>query len=373
MKPKLFGSAAPELSIEKTQLLSDEMLALNIAKIKAINLIYIFACPGFILQTIFLPKAGVQDQFTPYYILVFSLLIAANAVSCLLFRFRRQAANPELRFSLRVFILLNILLGMSLTFLDLHYGQELSLYILNIMFLSAFLWLTFREFLLFGGFTLSLLVSFYLILSQTISMDLSHVMPGVIYFIIAWAVFSNINAVRTENFLNRISIEEQYAMLATESTTDPLTGLLNRRPMKDDISREQSRVRRYGDPFSLFVIDIDYFKKVNDTYGHMVGDNVIRKVGELLKSSVREYDKVYRFGGEEFVVLLPGISGDDARELAERLRKLVETHHFSVVRRLTVSIGIISCDEANTVDELLKKADKNLYMAKAQGRNQVVG
>ena len=124
------------------------------------------------------------------------------------------------------------------------------------------------------------------------------------------------------------------------ASADPLTGLANRRGGERDISAEISRARRQTTPLSCLLLDIDHFKMVNDTSGHQAGDYVLREISELLRRTVRAYDILVRWGGEEFLIVLPGVTPEQARKLAERLRLAVEQMPLSGIDGVTASIGV---------------------------------
>jgi two-component system cell cycle response regulator len=165
--------------------------------------------------------------------------------------------------------------------------------------------------------------------------------------------------------------------LEVMANTDPLTAVLNRRALTERLASELERVKRYDATVSVLLIDIDHFKRVNDNYGHLVGDDVLMDVGALLQSAVRSVDVVARYGGEEFVIALPETGLAGATAFAERIRELVEAHTFAHAGgsdlRLTASIGVASFPSPGleTVEDLLAKADQALYRAKAEGRNRV--
>jgi diguanylate cyclase (GGDEF)-like protein len=158
---------------------------------------------------------------------------------------------------------------------------------------------------------------------------------------------------------------------------DPLTGVFNRRALDEPLMRELKAGLRYGAPACLMILDLDYFKTVNDRLGHTAGDLVLRELASLMTDTVRDVDTVGRYGGEEFAIILPHTSIEQAQPLAERLRNLIETHAFDVedgTVRLTTSIGIAEvCNPAiASVEDWVNAADTALYEAKAQGRNRVV-
>jgi diguanylate cyclase (GGDEF)-like protein len=150
---------------------------------------------------------------------------------------------------------------------------------------------------------------------------------------------------------------------------------LNRTELAKALDKEAARAGRYSRPFSLLMIDIDHFKLVNDDCGHQVGDRVLVELSGILEEAIRKVDFVGRFGGEEFLLLLPELSHEKALDLAERIRKQVESHTIITqdqVIKITVSIGVAAYPEhGNDVDALIKASDDAMYKAKANGRNQV--
>lgn len=158
------------------------------------------------------------------------------------------------------------------------------------------------------------------------------------------------------------------------SQTDQLTGLYNRLHFNDLSYKEIERSKRYQNNLSLIFMDIDHFKQVNDTYGHLVGDDILKKVSEILKQNVRKYDILSRWGGEEFALLLPQTSRENAFKVAEKIQKILKEHQFTNAIVVTLSFGISDFNiNTQTIDDLFIVADKNLYIAKTTGRNKIVG
>lgn len=155
------------------------------------------------------------------------------------------------------------------------------------------------------------------------------------------------------------------------STTDPLTGLSNRRHMDQIIETHFSNAKRYSTPFTLMIFDIDNFKQINDTYGHNVGDDVLISIADLARLSFRKTDYIARWGGEEFLVLLPQTSLQDAAVLAEKLRQRIEESDFTLDSPVTCSFGVTRCQSNLDIYELIDRADNALYQAKETGKNRV--
>ena len=161
------------------------------------------------------------------------------------------------------------------------------------------------------------------------------------------------------------------------ATLDPLTGAYNRRTFHEIAEREMSRARRAGQPLSVIMLDIDHFRAVNEQHGHRAGDQVLQRIGEILRASLRKEDMLVRFGGEEFLVWLPDVPGPGAVVVAGRVRKSVAAEEIDVGGQkiaLTVSAGVAArLDEGpESVDRLVARAEEALMLAKRRGRNRVV-
>ena len=173
-------------------------------------------------------------------------------------------------------------------------------------------------------------------------------------------------------------LEQMKEQLRALAVTDGLTGVYNYRYFRQYLAQEIRRADRHHLHVSLVMLDIDYFKKFNDAYGHLAGDEVLRVTARLMKGHTRAIDVVARYGGEEFAIILPETDKEAARIVAEKVRRLVEKTPFPQqnghgTARLTVSIGVASYHaEARSADSLIHLADQRLYRAKAEGRNRVV-
>jgi two-component system cell cycle response regulator len=161
------------------------------------------------------------------------------------------------------------------------------------------------------------------------------------------------------------------------ATTDALTRLLNRRALLDRLSVEVDRARRFKQQLSLLMLDLDHFKSINDRYGHLVGDDILRQIGTLLAGVARTIDVVARYGGEEFVLIVPETAMDGAAVFAERLRERIAEHQFDLgaegIFHLTCSVGVATFPSPRvaSTEDLFARADEALYRAKSGGRNQV--
>jgi diguanylate cyclase (GGDEF)-like protein len=192
-------------------------------------------------------------------------------------------------------------------------------------------------------------------------------------------VYNDAEVRLVQSFANEVSIAIENARLFKEiqalATTDGLTGLYNRRHFYQLGDREYIRSHRYNRPLSLLMLDIDHFKNINDTYGHLVGDEVLKNVAQTCLVRVRGGDVVGRYGGEEFTILLSETNEASAVILAERLRETVSETSFETEKgivKVTISIGVASIDiDCTNLEDLFRHSDQALYAAKNAGRNCV--
>ncbi len=189
---------------------------------------------------------------------------------------------------------------------------------------------------------------------------------------------SELDTAQEELLEQKKTLEAVNQQLSQMAMTDPLTGLSNRRHFFDHLEQEVCRTNRSGRPIALFILDVDYFKKVNDTYGHQAGDDVLKAIAQILRNRLRRSDMAARIGGEEFAVLLSETGITQAMEVADQIRDSVKEYMFSTGCgkniRITCSVGVCGSDESeySSTELLYKYADLALYNAKNTGRDRVV-
>ncbi len=174
---------------------------------------------------------------------------------------------------------------------------------------------------------------------------------------------------------SHIAVAFDNARLYYIAITDELTKTFTKRHFRNCIDDTFADFKKYGNKFALLMMDLDKFKQVNDTHGHVVGDSVLQSLGEIITQSLRENDLAFRYGGEEFAVILPGTDEKGAHFVAERIRSSVEANIFEpevLDLKLTISVGVATCPDAPTVRDLIVAADEALYDAKRAGRNRVI-
>lgn len=214
-----------------------------------------------------------------------------------------------------------------------------------------------------GYFSTPMMDGFFVLLSQGLTVLLA--------FLLKVMIIGNLFSRADEAAAEREGLLERTRILAT---TDSLTGVWNRRRSEEILEKRVERMKNYGTPFSLLLADIDHFKRVNDTYGHQVGDRVLVDVTRIIRGNIRSSDSLGRWGGEEFLIILPKLNLTQALEAAERLRSAVmeyETDYLPEGERITVSIGVVEGSSSTDMEELLKGVDELLYRAKSRGRNRV--
>ena len=176
-------------------------------------------------------------------------------------------------------------------------------------------------------------------------------------------------ALREVNLTLEAKIEARTKELHQQANTDPLTSILNRRAILRDVDNEIKRCQRHGQTCSILMLDVDYFKQVNDSYGHQVGDDVLVKIADTISNTCRQTDFVGRYGGEEFLIVLPQTDSMQAKDLAERIRENVAALSGDYAFDVSCSIGIAALSEGNDMHTLIKRADEAVYEAKHTGRN----
>jgi len=255
-------------------------------------------------------------------------------------------------------------------------------------------------------FTKGVRIGFYWLLTVVVTVSIIHfggvietnysnfaIFSFFIYLMIMLSIFNlyeKIKIAQSRNLLNLNADLENLVKQRTEeleatnneltkeklvlqrlSSKDTLTGLYNRFKLEEAFEYEQKQSNRYKTDLSIIMIDLDDFKSVNDTYGHNIGDIFLKEIAEILKTSFRDVDTVGRWGGEEFLILLPKTTLEDSKKIAEEVRKKIELYKFAEIGNKTASFGVATHSNNESLSSLLNRADKALYMAKENGKNRV--
>jgi polar amino acid transport system substrate-binding protein len=180
--------------------------------------------------------------------------------------------------------------------------------------------------------------------------------------LIGWIIFLFIEITK------RKKLESRLEKIAKE---DKLTHIYNRYKIDESLAEQINYAKRNNSPLSVIFFDIDHFKKVNDTYGHKSGDYVLKEIAKIVKNNIRSYDIFGRWGGEEFIILLPNTNIKEAIAVAQKLRKIIESHKFRNIKQITCSFGVTEFNDKDNIEKLIKRVDKYMYEAKKRGRNMV--
>jgi len=200
-----------------------------------------------------------------------------------------------------------------------------------------------------------------------------HIRKTIYLSLFLLVIFSSLVVLVFYRISNQVykKIRKNEQKLKLLATIDELTGAYNRRAFLELIKKNVYRAKRYHEPLSLMIFDIDFFKKINDTHGHGIGDEVLKSLVHVVFENIRQEDLLARWGGEEFMILMPQTTLKSAFDLAERLRKNIEKYEFSEVGKVTVSLGLAEFSSKDDIESFIKRADDALYMAKGNGRNRV--
>ena len=324
----------------------------------------------FIFRIIYYIETGHSNPLLAYYLALYIMVTLTSLVfRSSLSRMQRKLREPILDWFL-------------FTYISLIYFHLIAISVLEsgiIVDLTAYAVATFAVAFVYYSHTtrfIALLTSgviFYIALYSLFwNKDFDVMITLNFVFICVAATYIFHSRERTRQKIHNVSQELLLtnARLQEESIRDPLTGLYNRRFLTDALEKERSRQNRLKRPFCVILCDIDHFKSINDTLGHPEGDRVLKLFAETLCSISRSNDFVSRYGGEEFMIVLPDYELKDAQNAAERIRQSVEQTNFTNDERtLTASFGSAEYNEGESIDDLLKRADEKLYQAKAAGRN----
>ncbi len=183
--------------------------------------------------------------------------------------------------------------------------------------------------------------------------------------------------IKLESIAKQINLKKEFIkqqnQLHLMAFNDSLTGIYNRQRFNEELQREIKRFKRVKEPLSLVMLDIDKFKDLNDTYGHQMGDKVLKEIASLVSKHIREVDIFARWGGEEFVILLPNTSKKNALLVAEHIRKRIENFSCDDNIKITASFGVTDVNDKDILETIEKRVDDALYLAKKNGRNRVEG
>lgn len=335
----------------------------SIGYIKSILLVLCLLNTIFIIPDYFL----VQNRYSFVLISIGRILFAALVLA--LFIFTKDIKNIS---ALKNLITLYEISGEILFIFVLceYENPDYLIQAYGVMILILSIFMVPNRWLNMIGVSLLIVVAFNVSYFYYIEkINTSELYAGVVYSMIV-LMLSSVFAFR-DSFYKRIHYFDTKELIRL-SATDPLTGIYNRAKFNDELKQYVCCSRTHDTTLSLIIIDLDDFKKINDTYGHLSGDNIIVECTNIVRNNIRESDIFARWGGEEFVLLLPDMDIENSFEVGERIREKIENHIFSENIKMTCSFGIAELSIDDNTETILQKADKMLYAAKSSGKNTVM-
>ncbi len=347
----------------------------NSVNFMILSVLLFLTCGVFLYQNLFFPTPVKYSWLRGAYTALHSCGLAIAVCIALFFtiaqRFKQSTASTLADYGAVVFSVAIVCLGIVYTVFDYITFQSITAAFVASMGISTMLsavgWI--YALVQAGGFVL------FLILYRVFLTGIAN--PGTLISMAFVAAISFVFGLymqyaRVRMQVLSLKLEERNQELKAIMIRDPLTGAYNRLFLEEFLQKQVTSFNRYGDFTSILMLDIDRFKKVNDTLGHLRGDAVLKRLVEIVTQNIRESDIVARIGGEEFLILLPRTNGDNAFGIAEKLRGIVAGSAFDGVPwRITISIGVGSLAGDETLDAALGRIDEALYVAKRKGRDRV--
>lgn len=325
---------------------------------------------SFLLQHSFYPIVDPNSFLYSVYIGVYSILISITVAFSFLVHFLNRK-HIRIHFIYLFYFNVFIISTLTLNILNFYTSEDLSLFAFVVMSIPLILRTKFLNYILIY---LCILVTFTytLIFFHIGKTDALRITQILLYTFVGFLTTVTIEYARRKTFHLEEELRKKNNLLESISVKDPLTGVFNRRYMMDLLVHHILLSRKTNQPFSQGIVDIDHFKKINDTLGHLTGDDVLKEIATIIKSTVRESDLVFRFGGEEFIILFPETDLENANTVMQRIRVVIESHNFSGVPwKVTTSGGFTVLSDTDSPDSILQRSDELLYKAKEEGRNRI--
>lgn len=351
----------------------DPKQALRLRRFFMASTLYIF-CPSLAYLS-YLANIMELQAFYAY-------IIAAPIINIILYTVFRTGLNQKMPDPSLTSV--QMCIGILMVMYFMYYANESRGFLLLnyvIIFLFGVFRLNTRQFLLVGGFTLltygTVIALLYVYRPQGVNFNIEYIQWVVLALVlVAFSIIGGyISSLRRNLSISQTKLEASLKLINEIAIRDELTGFYNRRHFMELLENEKSRAARSGALFSLVMIDIDHFKKVNDKYGHLVGDQLLRTFATITRNNLRSTDFCGRYGGEEFLIILTQTTIHLTEVFAERLRQQVEGSLFSDLDpdfKITVSLGVAEYQMSEDTEKMISRVDDALYKAKKGGRNRVV-
>jgi diguanylate cyclase (GGDEF)-like protein len=252
-----------------------------------------------------------------------------------------------------------------------HYESLTLLLFFSVMAMTLAIYIIPNKLIFSQIISVLLSLSFFIFYAKHIEGIEASVLLKMVAYNFIIIIYCNIGAYLTNYYKRKQFIDSRE--LLRVSITDSLTGIYNRGKFNEEINKWIDYCNRYENPLSLVMLDIDDFKRVNDCYGHLIGDSVIQNIASTIKKAIRNTDIFARWGGEEFAILLPNTDIHQTMEMMERVRICIQNNKYNIVENITCSFGLVKLRKNENAESLLQRVDKLLYIAKDAGKNAVVG
>jgi len=326
----------------------------------------------FIFRNLYRTEAGLNGSDSIYYLYTWIALVSFSVVTRIALPLAKRQTNVVTTdMVMFAFACSMCAVSASISALDSQVSSDFTAYAFTILGTATAYRATSEKYFAIMAFTLIYFcLAYFYFLAQPFS--LSFLVPIVAISTISYFIAASLEKNRMKMVQLSMALEQSNQKLRDETIRDPLTKLYNRRYLTDFLQRELKEFQRSREPFCVAVCDLDHFKRINDTLGHLTGDNVLIQFAELLQESSRATDILIRFGGEEFVIVMPRTSVKSAEGVIDRLRQNIEYTKFNDLPwSLTASFGLTESRHKDTDNLLLARADDLLYQAKQAGRNRV--
>lgn len=314
-----------------------------------------------------------EDSFFDIGPVIFAFLIASLLQIPLFFvtfRYRKKIKRVLIQAQTLLYLFSIILFGIHLSLRQQTLPGVAPLFLTAVLVLAAILYLDAQTGTLVFAFAVTLFILWY----PSVQLDatvvfVTRVTMSVIVFL-TWLLNRMIYRMKVQAFQLESALKEKDRVLDEMNQRDPLTGLDNHTSSFRKLYEEAAKAKRIGYPISLILCDIDDFKTINDTFGHPAGDHVLLRISQTIRATLRTTDIVGRYGGEEFILILPDTDANEARVLSERLRLAMAKTNYDVDVHVTMSGGVSQYDAGQTIDEWVRTTDRRLYEAKHEGKDR---
>ncbi len=365
---------------EERKELSREITCVNLGRMRIAALALLVIHIGLLYLDLQRLRSGMLAESAGYrwLAILHLVLVVATALYAAVATLAGPASPEEVRGWHRplwiAFGFLLFMLGAAISSADQLIHGEISVYLVAAFGLAAGLLFSLPISLTFYAVCFAAFTTGITLLQPDQEVLMAHYINGTLLTVIAFIITRITYGAYRREFLHRQVIREQHARLERQAREDGLTGLYNRRFLEERMAEEFSRCKRFGRTLSIAMADIDYFKRVNDSFSHQIGDQVLKTMARLFRQSLRGIDVISRYGGEEFLIIFPETPASGAAAVCEKLRLAVECQDWTVLHpelAVTISIGVTDDLSVENYEKMIVAADTRLYQAKHAGRNRV--